>query len=72
MSNFLFRKPPKVILDDKTLEEKKRIKINPSEVEETEEIFDNVPNYMKSTPEEEENWRQYNHRDIDGLLKNNL
>ena len=32
MSDFLIRKPPKVILDDKTLEDKKRVKIHPSEV----------------------------------------
>jgi hypothetical protein len=71
LSDFLFRKPPKVILDDKTLWDKKRTKINPSDVEETTEVFD-VPDLMKQSPEDIENWKQYKHKDIDGLLKSNL
>lgn len=70
MSDFLFRKPPKVILDKKTLEDKKRVKINPEEVEETKEVFD-IPNYMKSTKEDKENWEQYKHKNIDEFLEEN-
>jgi hypothetical protein len=66
MSEFLFRKPPKVILDKKTLEDKKRIKINPADIEETEEVFD-VPDIMKS--DDTENWEQYKFSSIDELLK---
>ena len=66
MSDFLFRKPPKVILDDKTLWDKKRTKINPADVEETEEVFD-VPEIMKE--DDTDNWEQYKHSSIDGFLK---
>jgi hypothetical protein len=69
MSDFLFRKPPKVILDDKTLWDKKRTKINPADVEETEEVFD-VPEIMKE--DDTDNWESYKHKDIDGFLKSNL
>lgn len=66
MSDFLFRKPPKTIIDDKTLEENKRVKINPSDVEETEEVFD-VPEIMKE--DDTDNWESYKHSSIDELLK---
>ena len=66
MSDFLFRKPPKVIVDDKTLWDNKRVKINPSDVEETEEVFD-VPDIMKE--DDVDNWESYKHSSIDELLK---
>ena len=66
MSDFLFRKPPKVILDDKTLWDKKRVRINPKDVEETEEVFD-VPEIMKK--DDIKNWEEYKHSSIDELLK---
>jgi hypothetical protein len=72
MSDFLFRKPPKTILTEK---DKARInrsqnKIDPTEVEETIEVFD-IPNYMKSSKEDEENWEQYKHKNIDEFLEEN-